>query len=117
MLIPGDEKQIAEFNQFLKRELGNKAVVFTSKPYFLEIMPADSGKGEAIKWLADYLGIPQEKTMAFGDSMNDESMIRMTGFSVAMCNGLQYIQQIAKYVTQNSNDEDGIGKFLNDFVL
>ena len=117
MLIPGDEKQIAEFNQFLKRELGNKAVVFTSKPYFLEIMPADSGKGEAIKWLADYLGIPQEKTMAFGDSMNDESMIRMTGFSVAMCNGLQYIQQIAKYVTQNSNDEDGIGKFVNDFVL
>lgn len=117
MLIPGEEKQIAEFNQFLKQELGDKAVVFTSKPYFLEIMPSDSGKGEAIQWLADYLKIPQEKTMSFGDSMNDESMIRKTGYSVAMCNGLEYIQNIAKYVTQKSNNEDGIGDFLQKFVL
>lgn len=117
MLIPGDEKIITEFCAFLKKELGDRAVVFTSKPYFLEIMPANCGKGEAITWLADYLNVDKDRTMAFGDSMNDESMIKMTGFSVAMCNGLEYIQQIAKYVTKTSNEEDGIGNFLNEFVL
>lgn len=117
MLIPGDESKIADFLQFLKEKLHGKAEVFTSKPYFLEIMPANCGKGEAIQWLANHLGLSQEKTMAFGDSMNDESMLRKTAYSVAMCNGLDYIQQISKYVTRKSNNEDGIGDFLNEFVL
>lgn len=117
MLVPGDEKVIAEFCAFLKRELDGRAVIFTSKPYFLEVMPPNCGKGEAIKWLANHLGIDNSKTMAFGDSMNDESMIRMTGYSVAMCNGLEYIQDIAKFVTRKSNEEDGIGDFINSFVL
>lgn len=117
MLVPGDEKNIAEFCAFLQKELKGKAEVFTSKPYFLEIMPANCGKGQAIAWLANYLNIEQEKTMAFGDSMNDESMIKTTGYSVAMCNGLEYIQNVAKYVTRKSNNDDGIGDFLNEFVL
>lgn len=117
MLVPGDEKVIAEFCAFLKRELVGRAVIFTSKPYFLEVMPPNCGKGEAIEWLANHLGIDNSKTMAFGDSMNDESMIRMTGYSVAMCNGLEYIQDIAKFVTRKSNEEDGIGDFINSFVL
>jgi len=117
MLVPGDEKVIAEFCAFLKRELDGRAVIFTSKPYFLEVMPPNCGKGEAIEWLANHLGIDNSKTMAFGDSMNDESMIRMTGYSVAMCNGLEYIQDIAKFVTRKSNEEDGIGDFINSFVL
>lgn len=117
MLVPGDEKVITEFCAFLKRELDGRAVIFTSKPYFLEVMPPNCGKGEAIEWLANHLGIDNSKTMAFGDSMNDESMIRMTGYSVAMCNGLEYIQNIAKFVTRKSNEEDGIGDFLNEFVL
>ena len=117
MLVPGDEKVIAEFCAFLKRELDGRSVIFTSKPYFLEVMPPNCGKGEAIEWLANHLGIDNSKTMAFGDSMNDESMIRMTGYSVAMCNGLEYIQDIAKFVTRKSNEEDGIGDFINSFVL
>ena len=117
MLVPGDEKVIAEFCAFLKRELDGRAVIFTSKPYFLEVMPPNCGKGEAIEWLANHLGIDNSKTMAFGDSMNDESMIRMPGYSVAMSNGLEYIQDIAKFVTRKSNEEDGIGDFINSFVL
>ena len=55
--------------------------------------------------------------MVFGDSMNDESMIRMAGYSVAMSNGLDYIKDVAKYVTRKSNNEDGIADFLESFVL
>ena len=117
MLVPGEPETIKIIEQRLKKELAGKAEIFISKPYFLEIIPPNAGKGYAIKWLAEHLGIPQEKTMAFGDSMNDESMLRMTGYSVAMCNGLEYIQNVAKYVTRKSNNEDGIADFINEFVL
>jgi len=90
---------------------------FISKPFFLEVMPHGCGKGEAIAFLSDRLGIDRNETMAFGDSMNDESMIRMSGHGVAMLNGLAAIRDAAAYVTRKTNDEDGIADFLEAFVL
>jgi hydroxymethylpyrimidine pyrophosphatase-like HAD family hydrolase len=101
----------------IKRELAGRAIVFTSKPYFLEIMPLHSGKGVALGVLAEKLGIPVEQTMAFGDSMNDESMILSAGIGVAMKNGLPGIRASAQYVTERTNDEDGAAFFLEQHCL
>jgi Cof subfamily protein (haloacid dehalogenase superfamily) len=117
MVIPAEPEDINDFIPFLQEKLKGKAEIFISKPYFLEIMPPECGKGEAVLWLADRLGIPQSQTMAFGDSMNDETMIRKTAYGVAMSNGLPYIQEIAKFVTRKSNEEDGIGDFIEEYVL
>lgn len=117
MVVPGKPEDLVPFQEELKKELAGKATVFTSKPYFMEILPPDCGKGEALLNLADNLGIPVEETMAFGDSMNDESMIVKAGHSVAMLNGLDEIKEKARYVTRLDNNHDGIGDFLNEFVL
>jgi Cof subfamily protein (haloacid dehalogenase superfamily) len=116
MVVPGDPETLLVLQDKLKAELNGKAVIFISKPYFLEIMPYNCGKGEALVWLCNHLGIDSEKSMAFGDSMNDESMIRMAKHSVAMINGLPYIKDIAPYVTRLSNEEDGIGDFIENFI-
>ena len=58
-----------------------------------------------------------DKVMGFGDSMNDESLIRMAGHGVAMCNGLAEIKAIARHVTEKDNNHDGVGDFINKFVL
>lgn len=117
MLVPGEPEVLLKLQDQLRAEFGDKAVIFISKPYFLEILPPNCGKGEAVTWLAQHIGIPVETTMGFGDSMNDESMIRMCGHGVAMCNGLDAIKQIADYVTKKSNDENGIAQFLREKVL
>lgn len=116
MLIPGEPEKLLKLQDKLKKELKNQAVIFISKPYFLEILPPKCGKGEAIKILTEKLEIPLEQTLGFGDSMNDESMIRMcTG--VAMCNGLEEIKNIADYITENDNNHDGVGDFIEKYVL
>lgn len=117
MLIPGEPEKLLVLQDKLKKELGGRAVIFTSKPYFLELLPPKCGKGEAIEFLAGELGIPMEETMGFGDSMNDESMIRMCGNGIAMCNGLDYIKEIADYITDNDNNHDGVGDFIEKYVL
>ena len=117
MVIPGDPEKLQLLQADLKRALGDKAVIFVSKPYFLEIMPSQCGKGEALLELARILHIPQAHTMAFGDSMNDESMIRLAAHSVAMKNGLDEIKRIARYTTAYDNEHDGVGQFLRDWVL
>ncbi|MBE6350597.1 MAG: HAD family phosphatase [Spirochaetaceae bacterium] len=117
MVIPGQPEQLVEFQKILLEKLGSRCVMFTSKPYFLEILPLNCGKGEALEWLSDRLDIAKDNTMAFGDSMNDESMIRFANHSTAMVNGLDAIKNQAKYVTEYSNEEDGLAKFIEKFVL
>ena len=117
MVVPGDPEVLIEFQNELRQKVGSSCVIFVSKPYFLEIMPYNTGKGEALEWLSRRLGIPRENTMAFGDSMNDESMIRYAGNSVAMVNGRDEIKNLARYVTEKTNNEDGLAHFIEKFVL
>jgi Cof subfamily protein (haloacid dehalogenase superfamily) len=117
MLIPGEPETLLKLQDVLKSDFGKNANVFISKPYFLEILPADCGKGEAIEFLADHLGIEKNATMGFGDSMNDESMIRKCGWGVAMKNGLDEIKEIADFVTEKTNDESGVAHFITSHVL
>lgn len=117
MLIPGNERIVRKLFGILQDAFGERAVVVTSKPYFLEVLPPNSGKGEALEILSERLEIKMSDIMAFGDSMNDETMILKCGLSVAMRNGLQTIQDEAKFVTRFSNEEDGVADFLEEFVL
>ena len=117
MVISGEPADIARLESDLRTELGGTCVLFTSKPFFLEILPKDTGKGEALLWLAERLGILQKNTMAFGDAMNDESMIRLAGCSVAMKNGSEAIKKLAAYTSEFTNDEDGVARFIEKHVL
>lgn len=117
MLIPGEPEKLIILQEKLKKDLGEKAVIFTSKPYFLEILPPNCGKGEAISWLANHIGIDIKNCMGFGDSMNDESMIKLCGYGIAMENGLDYIKNIADFVTEKDNNHGGVGDFIEKYVL
>lgn len=117
MLIPGDPELLKALQIQLKKEFGSRAEIFTSKPYFLEIIPPLWGKGEAVAWLAEHLGFSTDYTMGFGDSMNDENMIRRCKYGVAMKNGLDYIKGIADFVTEKDNNESGVGDFIKKYVL
>jgi len=117
IVVPGEPDTLLKLQAELKNDIGDQCVIFTSKPYFLEILPKDSGKGEALLWLAGQLDISVEHVMSFGDGMNDESMIHLAGISIAMKNGLDYIKNIATYITEFSNEEDGVARFLDKFAL
>lgn len=118
LVIPGDPEFLVPIEAELKVIFRDRATIFVSKPYFLEILPIKAGKGEALKEIAEeILGIPQARVMAFGDSMNDESMIRYAGQSVAMCNSRSEILKLARHITEKTNDDDGVADFLEKHVL
>ena len=120
MLVPGEPELLQKLQTELRKEFGDRAVIFVSKPYFLEILPPACGKGEAVDWLANHIAEKAGKqilTMGFGDSMNDESLIRRATWGVAMSNGFKEIRDIADYVTQKDNNHNGIADFLKTLVL
>lgn len=77
----------------------------------LEINATGATKGAALLWLADYLGIDRNETMAFGDGENDISMLKAAGVGVAMGNGLDSVKAVADELTL-TNDEDGVAEAI-----
>jgi hydroxymethylpyrimidine pyrophosphatase-like HAD family hydrolase len=117
ILIPGDPIILKPLETLLRTYLGGDVTLFTSKPYFLEILPPATDKGTALAWVAQKMGIPREAVLAIGDSMNDEAMIRWAGIGVAMVNGDERIKNIAAMVTDRSNDDDGIADLIERYIL
>jgi Cof subfamily protein (haloacid dehalogenase superfamily) len=117
LLIPGDPMLLQPLESIIRTYLGNDITLFTSKPYFLEVLPKGTDKGTALAMVAGSLGIAREAVLAIGDSMNDEAMLRWAGTGVAMVNGDDRIKSIASLVTEKSNDDDGVAEVIERFVL
>jgi Cof subfamily protein (haloacid dehalogenase superfamily) len=117
LLIPGDPMLLQPLESIIRTYLGNDITLFTSKPYFLEVLPKDTDKGTALALIAKTLGIGREGVLAIGDSMNDEAMIRWAGMGVAMANGDERIKGLASLVTEKSNDDDGVAEVIEKYVL
>ncbi len=82
--------------------------VSTSVTRNAEINDGRANKGAALSALAERLGIPMEKTAAFGDGTNDLSMIRAAGAGIAMANADESIKAAADRTTAD-NESDGVG--------
>ena len=88
-----------------------EAAVTSSVPTNIEINAADAHKGRALQQLADYLGLDISQTAAFGDGLNDVTMLRQAGLGVAMANAWPEALAAADVVTA-SCDEDGVAQEL-----
>lgn len=100
----------------LPSEIYEKYSVFKSAPFFLEFTHKEVDKGLGLKKLGEYLGIEQEEIIACGDAGNDLSMIKYAGLGVAMDNAVPEVKAAANFIT-TSNDEDGIAKVIEKFIL
>jgi len=76
---------------------------------WLEIMPKEASKANAIKQLKELLGC--DKVVAFGDGVNDIDMFEMADEAYAVENAVNELKEIATDVIE-CNDNDGVAKWL-----
>ncbi|MDR3324670.1 MAG: Cof-type HAD-IIB family hydrolase [Spirochaetaceae bacterium] len=117
IVVPADPVLLKHLEEILRNVMDVAVTLFTSKPYFLEILPPACDKGTALAKVAGRIGVKQDEVAAFGDSMNDESMIRWAGCGVAMRNGDERVKRAARFVTEKSNDDDGLAEFIERHIL
>ena len=117
LLFPGDPMLLAPLEGLFRSYLDDDITLFTSKPYFLELLPANTDKGTALAKVASLLGIDREEVVAIGDSMNDEAMLRWAGTGIAMANADERIKNIASLVTEKTNDNEGVAEVIEKYVL
>ena len=98
------------------REQFVDVAVSTSLANNIEINHKDANKGAALLSLAEYLHIDRSQIAAFGDGMNDLSMIEAAGIGVAMDNAHPDVKARANYITQ-SCDADGVAAGIDRYCL
>ncbi|MCI1665664.1 MAG: Cof-type HAD-IIB family hydrolase [Atopobiaceae bacterium] len=87
----------------------------SSYPTNLEVTDAAASKGTGLVWLCGHLGIDVADSVAFGDSLNDVSMLTSAGDGVAMANAAPEALAAADHVTGPCG-EAGVGRYMEGLL-
>ena len=97
--------------------LGDECLVNPHGPHpSADVTVIGADKGDAVRGVAAALGVALEDTYAFGDGINDLSMIRAAGHGIAMGNAVDEVKAAAEYVTADI-DKDGVALAMEHFGL
>ena len=82
---------------------------------YIDITPKGINKSSTLKRWSEYTGIPPEKIIAFGDSLNDMEFLQACGFKVAMGNSVTEIKKIADRVIGHT-DNNSLAEYLTKII-
>lgn len=103
--------KIANYSrEYIKKDTNSK------EPYYIFINNKFVDKGMAISEFLKEMKIKKEETICFGDRINDITMFKACGNTVAMKNADKELKKIADYITL-SNEEEGVADFINKHIL
>lgn len=77
----------------------------TSGDGWLDIYHREGGKGASVRYLQEKYNITYDETMAFGDSLNDSSMMHEALYSVSMGNADPDLVADTRYQIGSNNDQ------------
>ena len=83
----------------------------------MEFMGIGVNKGNALKWLAQYLGIDESEVIAIGDNYNDIEMLECAGLSACVSSSYQIVKDVCDYVCANDYDQGAVKEVIEKFVL
>lgn len=114
VVLDEDRKKLDDIKEALQEY---KAYITIVSSYWnnIEIVANGVDKGSGVKFFAEKFGYDIDDVMCIGDEENDESMLKVAGFAVAMGNANDEMKKIADFVT-DTNDNEGMSKAILEFA-
>ncbi len=116
LLMMDEPSRVAELLEEARSIFAGRATFTCSKPYFLECNPLYATKGNALRWCGAHFAFAMEELLAFGDSLNDLSMLEAAGTGVAMANAREDVKARG-FAVCRSNGEDGVARYIEEHIL
>ena len=111
-----EPERVTEYLPLLSSQLGPRAYVTRSYPQFIEILNPAVDKGEALRFVAQRLGVAMSDVIAVGDSWNDGPLLEAAGFGIAMGSAPPELLSIADAVVGDVR-ADGVAEAIEKYVL
>lgn len=93
-----------------------KDTIIDKEYEYLDIIPSNVSKGNALEILSDYLKIKTNEILAIGDNLNDLDMIEKCGIGIALNNAYPKLKQIADYTTEKPVEQGGFAEAIYKFI-
>lgn len=93
------------------------ASFINSDPHSIDIMAKGVNKGTGLESLAKKLNFNKSQIISIGNYYNDIPMFQVSGIGVAMENAPDDIKEYADYVTESSNNHNGVKEVIDKFIL
>lgn len=110
LLCMGEKAEIDHFLHLLQSKMLSVSLL-RSKDTYLEILPQNADKADALRTLCQLLHISPRQAMAIGDHDVDCTLLRAAGVGVAMGNGSPAARQAADWIAPD-NDHAGVAAAL-----
>jgi hypothetical protein len=91
----------------------DKYTFVQSSPWYYELLPKNSTKGDGLIQLGELCGIDRSRIIAVGDNENDLEMVKIAGVGIAVENAIPIVKSSADYITADNNS-DAIAKVIYD---
>lgn len=116
LLIAVEVEKANKIQEELERKFDKRAYFAKSEKHLIEVMKKGTDKGQALKKLAEHLGIKREEVMAIGDNTNDIGLLEEAGLSVAVSNSVESLKKIADYICEQERSE-GFNEAIEKFII
>ena len=87
---------------------------FKTQSTLLELCDKRINKGYGLKKICELNDLDIKDVMAFGDTSNDNDMLKVAGCGVCMINGTDDTKACANAITKQDNDHDGLAIYLEE---
>ena len=100
-----------------KENICKRVAVSYSSNRYMEFNALNVNKDNALSWLAKYLEIEIEDTIAIGDNYNDLEMIKRANLGACVSSANDDIKAVANYVTKLDYYQGAVKEVIEKFIL
>lgn len=90
---------------------------FKTQTTLMEFADGRISKAYALERFCELNDLSLQEVAAFGDTTNDNEMIKVSGLGVCMINGSDDTKALANEITEKSNDEDGLAHYIENHLF
>lgn len=111
-----EDIEILDVSHMSRKVISNGSEEVPIEYFYTEITEKNVDKWYALEFLINKLNIEKKEVMAIGDNVNDRKMIEQAGLGIAMKNSTPKITEVANYVTDFDNNNDGAARAIEKFL-
>ncbi len=111
IVLSNDPAKLKQFEDRCMTAFRHGNLQYSERNY-LELLPQGVSKGEALKLLKERYTFGHSEVIAFGNNLNDISLLQTADVGIAVKNSEIPLLEVADHISVHTNDEGAVGRHI-----
>lgn len=117
IMIRIKEEQMEAYEAYISKFPSPYYQEFKTQATLMEFTDKRVSKGAALLKYCENSNLDISRVMAFGDTTNDNEMLKNAGWGVCLLNGSDDTKAISNDITKYHVDDDGVARYIEEHLL